>query len=330
MKSIACLILLALVSIVSAAPSNVMTVPYNISFDPGTTRNYTVEVMSPLEDKNYTAYTVLIDVPNVTGAGIYIADLKTPEDATIATIESMYKYATRGMENASVGVAKIDGKDGIIASYIDQRNRRVFEVKYWLDSMSCDCGPLSAGSKEVRLIGTMPQNSEEGMEITRSLIDTLHIEKIASQAAKTVPLAVRPEPYILVHDQSVVDNHGNAIIDDAFSDGPGWLVINNDKYDPFSNLPTNSPMGYTHLNDGLNKNVKVKLNMAYVTPKLYAVLFKDRGQVGTFEYPGVDYPIYLNPNAEAIYSFYSTLNHPLADLQIDWRQQMSFPGTDWL
>jgi hypothetical protein len=326
MRAIAYMMLLALISITSAAPSNVMTGPYNITFDLDTTMNYTVEVMSPLEDNNSTSYTVLIEVPNVTRSGVYISDMKTPEDATIATVERMYRYAARDLKDASVEVGEIDGKDGIITSYIDQQNRRVFEGKYWLDSKKCDCGPLSAGSIAVRIIGTIPQNSTEGMNITGSLINTLHIEKIKGQFAKAVVLA----PYILAHDQAVQDNHGYAIIDEAFSDGPGWLAIYNDNYDPVSNRPINRPMGYAHLNDGLNRNIKVKLNMAYATAKLYVVLFKDNGQVGTFEYPGIDYPITLNPNAEVIYSFYSTQRHPLDELQIDWRQQMSAPGSDWL
>jgi len=39
--------------------------------------------MPPLEESNYTSYTVMINVSSETKAGIYIWDLKTPEDATI-------------------------------------------------------------------------------------------------------------------------------------------------------------------------------------------------------------------------------------------------------
>jgi hypothetical protein len=189
---------------------------------------------------------------------------------------------------------------------------------------------LSAGSIEVRLYGFMPQNSTDGMEIAKNLINTLHIEKIVNQsaeAAKAVMQTIRPAPYIHVHDQNVEDSQGYATIDEAFSNGPGWLVICNERYVPYSK-PSSDPIGYAHLNDGLNKNVKVKLNMALVSTKLYAVLLKDEGQVGTFEYPGPDYPLDLH--AEKIYSFNSKSPHPAEDFRIDWREHMSAPGPNWM
>ena len=97
-------------------------------------------------------------------------------------------------------------------------------------------------------------------------------------------------------------------IDAAFSDGPGWLVIYNDKY----NIQADGQViGTAKLNDGLNENISVKVNMALVTPKLYAVIHKDAGTVGTFEYPGPDEP--YNPRDEKIYQFYSTWPYPKAD-----------------
>jgi len=319
-----------LISVASADSSRITTGPYNITFDLNTTKNYTVEVMPPLADNNYTSYTALINVTNETKAGIYIWDLKAPEDATITTIEEVYKAYTHDLQNASVKTGKIDEKDGIIAYYVDQQDRQAFLGRYWLDSKKIDNGPLAAGSIEVRLYGTMSRNSTEGMAIARSLINTIHIEKAANpgaEAAKTVVSAVRPAPYIRVHDQNVEDSHGAALIDEALSDGPGWVVIYNERYAPYSK-PFNGPIGYTHVNDGLNKNVKVNLNMALVTAKLYAVLYKDEGQVGTFEYPGPDFP--LDPHAVNVYPFSSKLPHPLADLQIDWREHMSAPGPDWM
>jgi hypothetical protein len=330
MRLIACIMLLTLISVASAGPSRITTGQYNITFDLNTPKNYTVEVMPPLEDSNYTSYTALINVANETKAGIYIWDLKAPEDATITTIKAMYKAYTHDLQNASVEIGRIDGKDGIIAYYVDQQNRQAFLGKYWLDSKKIDNGPLASGSIEVRLVGTMPRNSTEGMAIARSLINTLHIEKFANpgaEAAKTVVPVVRPTPYIRVSDQNVENNHGAALINEAFSDGPGWVVIYNERYVPYSK-PFNGPIGYTHVNDGLNKNVKVNLNMALVTDKLYAVLYKDEGQVGAFEYPGPDFPLDLH--AEKSYSFNSKWPHPLAELQTDWREHMSAHGLDWM
>ena len=124
MRLIVCLMLLTLISVASAGPSRITTGQYNITFDLNTPQNYTVEVMPPLEDSNYTSYTALINVANDTKAGIYIWDLKAPEDATIMTIENVYKAYTHDLQNASVEIGKIDGKDGIIAYYVYQQNRQ--------------------------------------------------------------------------------------------------------------------------------------------------------------------------------------------------------------
>ena len=70
MRLIACLILLALISVASAGPSRITTGPYNMTFDLNTPKNYTIEVMPPLVDNNYTSYTALINVANETKAGI--------------------------------------------------------------------------------------------------------------------------------------------------------------------------------------------------------------------------------------------------------------------
>jgi hypothetical protein len=283
--------------------------------------------VSPLRENNYTSYAALINVLNETRAGIYIWDSKTPEDATITTIEKVYKGYTHDLQNASVEIGKVDGKDGVIAHYVDQQNRQVFQGIYWLDSKKIDNGPLATGSIEVRFYGTMPRNSTDGMAIAKSLISTLHIEKFANigaEAANPVVPVVRPEPYIRVSNQNVEDSHGVALIDEAFSDGPGWVVIYNERYVK----PVSGPIGHTHLNDGLNKNVKVNLNMAQVTARLYVVLYKDEGQVGTFENNGPDFPI--DAHAQKVYSFLSKSPNPLADLRTDWQEHMSDHSRDWL
>jgi len=306
--------------------------------------NYSVEVMPPFENDNYTSYSVLVNVSSDTKAGIYIFDMKEPEDATVSTIAETYKAYTHNINNSSVEIKKIDGKDGIIALYVNPQDKQVLQGVYWLDSNKLDDSSLSEASTEIRLYATMPQNSADDMAIVQSLVDTLHIEKIEEQAAETnqtieanqtveispaaemVVPSFRPVPYLSVRDQNVEDNHGYAIIDEAFSDGPGWVVVYNEKYVPYSRT-ISSPIGYTHVDDGLNKIVKVKLNMAMVSDKLYAVLFKDDGQVGTFEYPGSDYPLDLH--TEKIYPFSSKWPHPLEDFQIDWRKHTSEPGPIW-
>lgn len=326
----------------ASAESIITTGPYNITFNLNTPRNYSVEILSPFIDDNYTSYSVLINVSNAAIAGVYIFDLKKPEDVNTTAIENEYKAAVRGMNNSSVEISKIDGKDGIIARYVSLQNKQILQGIYWLDSNIV--GNVSEGSTEVRIYAAMPQNSTESMGIAESLTNTLHIEKTAVEAPKankttainqtaqknlTIQSAaqtIRPDPYLRVRDQNVEDNHGYVIIDEAFSNGPGWIVIYNEKY--AYSRPYTQPAGYTHVDSGLSKAIKVKLNMAMVTPRLYAVLFKDEGQVGAFEYPGPDFP--LDPHATEIYVFSSKWPHPLDDFNIDWRNHASIPGSNWL
>lgn len=334
MKLFSYLVLMLMISFASATPSSVTTGPYNITFDPGTSMNYTVEVMPPYENDSYTSYSASINVSN-TKADIIIYDLKTPEDATISTVAATYRANVRNLNSSSVEIGKIDGKDAIITRYINpQNNKQILDGKYWVDSHKVDDSPLSEGSIEVTVYASMPQNSAEDMAIAESIINTLHIVKTQGQASQTnqpaqtaVP-TIRPEPYLSVRDQNVENNGGNVIIDGAYSNGPGWVVIYNERYVPYSSAPMNNPIGYTHVDDGLSNAIKVKLNMALVTDRLYAVLFKDNGQVGAFEYPGPDYPLSLH--AEKIYSFNSKTPHPMDDLRINWSEHGSSPDPYWM
>jgi hypothetical protein len=263
--------------------------------------------------------------------------LKNPEDATIFTQMNIFKGYTHDIPGATVEAEKIDGRAGLVSYYSDQEDRQIVLAKYWLDSKRVDNSSLSEGSVEVRIVGTMPRNSTEGMDIAKGLLSTLHIEKspsLASEAAGTGKQLMKPKPYILVRDQNVEDNHGYAIIDEVFSDGPGWVVIYGERYYPYTKS-LSSPAGKAHVNDGLNKDVKVQLNMAYVSNSnalisnyLYAVLFKDEGKVGMFEYPGPDLPLDLN--SQKIYKFSCKSPHPMDEMRANWRAFMSGTGGEWL
>lgn len=156
-------------------------------------------------------------------------------------------------------------------------------------------------------------SSSQFRAIAKSPLNTINTEKtippvVKENATKLVVQAARSRPSLKVSNQNVEDTHGTAIIKEAFSIGPGWLVIYCDG-SAFPDRPTHAQgiiMGCTHLHDGLNANVKVKLNMAFITPKLYAVIHKDKGKRGTFEYPGPDYPCPLSSYGGVTRQFYST------------------------
>jgi hypothetical protein len=59
-------------------------------------------------------------------------------------------------------------------------------------------------------------------------------------------------------------------------------------------LDDNGPgavVGFAPVKDGVNRNVVVKIDTYTATPKLYAMLHKDAGKVGTYEFPGADVPV---------------------------------------
>ena len=315
-----CLMLLALISIASASPEKIVTGPFSITFDLGTAKNYTIYVMTPLENNGSTEYSNLISVSNETRAGIYISDMKTPVDATPSSYEKLARTGTRDYNNSSVKQGTIDGKNGVIVYYLRPDGKQMFTYVYWPDSREVGSS-VSEGSVEVRVVGSMPVNSSEGWALASSLLNTLHIEKAstspaAGAVASAVPAAMTSTatvtapgsgPYIGVRDQDAQANGGKIIIDLAYSKGPGMLEIYNDQY------LTGEPIGSADLKAGLNKNLQVKVNMARVVnrPFLYAVI--------------VDLN---NHRVGDVYGFRGWPN-PAGDLP-DMSNLMSYPNTDWL
>ena len=112
-------------------------------------------------------------------------------------------------------------------------------------------------------------------------------------AASTAP----PEPAVdqaksdqisvMVFDQSV--DGGGVVIEQVFSDGPGWLVIHAD-----NGGSPGAVLGYAPVVDGKNENVTVTIDDSEATPQLFAMLHVDGGEAGVYEFPGADAPAMLN------------------------------------
>jgi predicted lipoprotein with Yx(FWY)xxD motif len=94
-------------------------------------------------------------------------------------------------------------------------------------------------------------------------------------------------PGVKVSDQQI--QNGTVKIDEVVSSGPGWIVV----YTVSSSGQPDQPVGYTHVNDGDNPNVVVKIDTSEPVDTLYAQLHVDAGQVGTFEFPGADAPVMM-------------------------------------
>jgi hypothetical protein len=103
-------------------------------------------------------------------------------------------------------------------------------------------------------------------------------------------MMVEGTPMVAVSDQVSLD--GTVVIDEIFSNGPGWIVIHTD------NGGAPGPVaGMTLLAPGVNANVTVKLygeGMADPTPTLFAMLHVDDGAAGVYEFgtvEGADGPV---------------------------------------
>jgi len=102
------------------------------------------------------------------------------------------------------------------------------------------------------------------------------------------PLAAEDSgtPSVSVVTQAVTD--GKVVIQKVVSNGPGWLVIHiqaDGKPGPV--------IGYAAVKSGANDNVVVSVDIAKVTPNLYAMLHTDAGAVGKYEFPGPDAPVFV-------------------------------------
>lgn len=90
---------------------------------------------------------------------------------------------------------------------------------------------------------------------------------------------------IMVADQAIEGDGvvGNITVDEAVSNGTGWVVIHNN----LAGHP-GGVIGYTPVESGTNTNVTVTIHTFVATDTLFAVLHQDAGREGVFEYPVPD------------------------------------------
>ncbi len=91
----------------------------------------------------------------------------------------------------------------------------------------------------------------------------------------------------LVDVASQTSGTGSVLIEYVVSVGPGWVNIHLQNAD-------GSPgdvIGYAPVKDGVNYDVTVPIDMSKAGTKLIAMLHKDLGKVGTYEFPGPDVPV---------------------------------------
>lgn len=98
--------------------------------------------------------------------------------------------------------------------------------------------------------------------------------------------AEAPTPSVVVSDQEFKD--GRVIVDRVVAAEPGWIVIHADQ----DGAP-GPVVGYAPVEKGTNENVEVQIDPNQPTPKLFAMLHVDSGEMGTYEFPDGDPPVKL-------------------------------------
>ena len=152
--------------------------PYNVSFDMNTDMKYQLMPETPVEAPFANAYSLLIMTDNLTGARIFITEYKNLTDATMNTAQKIVRLTTllRGFNVTSVGDMTIDGLPGFLVSGAGPSEMKFYEAMYWLDSLSCECGPVSVGKVNVDVTSSYPQNVTEG------LLGSIHVVPAESPA----------------------------------------------------------------------------------------------------------------------------------------------------
>jgi hypothetical protein len=103
---------------------------------------------------------------------------------------------------------------------------------------------------------------------------------------------------ISVNDQAI--SSGSVIISMVDSMQPGWVAIFSD-----DNGQPGKLLGYVAVPKGTSEDIRVNVDAGSANGKMIAMLLKDAGKIGTFEYPGPDEPVKnanINENVLAIFN----------------------------
>lgn len=105
------------------------------------------------------------------------------------------------------------------------------------------------------------------------------------------PIDLPDTPTIEIHDQPVMNR--KIVIDEIHSGDQGWIAIYADQ----NGMP-GRVIGYQHIIPGIFKQLEIEIDLSEATVVLYAMVHKDHGNIGIFEYPGIDLPVKAGDLAE--------------------------------
>ncbi|MDM7933755.1 MAG: hypothetical protein QUS08_00010 [Methanothrix sp.] len=188
-------LVLMLSPLAAAAPESVQLGPYAVSFDMNTDIPYQIQQMEPIQTDSVLMYGLQIFTDNSTKARITISEYTSQIDSTLGVYKqlSAMGLALNGFNVTDVQDRSIDGRSGfIIGSEPFPENTAapagavLFDALYWLDSVDCECGPVSVGTTSVDIMSSYQQ------DITESLVGSLHVEKVQASAQGMPPAGDMP------------------------------------------------------------------------------------------------------------------------------------------
>jgi hypothetical protein len=172
---------LMLASTATAVQESRQVGPYTVSFNMNTPQAYTVEPAQTQSTPSGTADLLTIVTNNETGATIGITQYNNLTDSTVVvgkTIRSMNMILSGLNVSSSPVDMVIDDKPGFVITGVatvpagapDAGTQvALYEASYWLDSVNCQCGPVSVGKTNIVIRSTYSQ------EITQGLLSSLHV-----------------------------------------------------------------------------------------------------------------------------------------------------------
>jgi hypothetical protein len=179
---LAATLVLMLSAIAIAVPDNQQLGPYAVSFD--LNANYMPEMRQPIENEEVNAYGVGLRVDNSTFATIEIAEYVELQDATLNVHKNLMglQMTLGGLNVTNVEDKTIGGKEGFLFTTVPSQAEigapsTVYRAMYWLDSQSCECGPVSVGKTSIVITSTFPQ------DVTEGLLSSLQVVKSEAAAS---------------------------------------------------------------------------------------------------------------------------------------------------
>jgi len=170
-----------------AAPDSQQVGPYAVSFD--LDADYQVQVGEPMETEEVNVYSIALFVDNSTVATIAIAENAEPTDATLDVLKRLVIYESiliNGLNTTNVEDIKVDGREGFLLTTepmqaVEGAPSNLYRAMYWLDSIDCECGPVSVGTTSVSITSTYP------LDVTEGLLSSLSVVK--GEASTAAPAA---------------------------------------------------------------------------------------------------------------------------------------------